>query len=135
MKGTKKLAMVVLIGGIAGCASTETMSASKAAHGLQSFVPGWERFFTIEWQAGTQRGQRILSGTVQNRYGAAATRVQLLVEGLDDKGGVVSQRVVWLGGNISPFDTAYFSVPGEPRAKYRVTMFAYDQGRGGGSGV
>jgi len=47
----------------------------------------------------------------------------------------VSQRVVWLGGNISPFDTAHFSVPVEPAANYRVTMFAYDQGRGGGSGV
>jgi len=67
MNGMNKLAIAVLIGGIAGCASTETMSASKPAHGLQSFVPGWERFFTIEWQAGTQRGQRIVSGTVQNR--------------------------------------------------------------------
>ena len=135
MKATNVLAMAMLIGGVGGCASTETMSAAKPAHELHSFVPGWERFFTIDWQAGTQRGHRVVSGTVQNRYGAAATRVQLLVEGLDDKGAVLSQRVVWLGDNVGPFDTARFNVPVEPAANYRVTMFAYDQGRGGGSGV
>jgi len=135
MNATKVLAIAMLIGGIAGCASTQTMSASAPGRQLQSLVPGWERFFTIEWQAGTQRGQRVVSGTVNNRYGATATRVQLLVEGLDDKGAVVSQRVVWLGPNIGPFDTARFDAPVGPAANYRVTMFAYDQGRGGGGGL
>ena len=54
------------------------------------------------------------------------------MEGLDDKGGILSQRVVWLGGNIGPFETVHFDVRVEPATNYRVTIFAYDQGRGGG---
>jgi len=133
MKGANVLAAAVLIGGVAGCASTEMMPAASPAHELHTFVPGWERFFTIDSQAGQRKGRPILSGAVHNQYGATATRVQLLVQGLDDKGGVVSQRVVWLGDSIEPFDTVHFDVPVEPAANYRVTIFAYDgQGRGGG---
>ncbi len=133
MKGANVLAAAVLIGGVAGCASTEMMPAASPAHELHTFVPGWERFFTIDSQAGQRKGRPILSGAVHNQYGATASRVQLLVEGLDDKGGVVSQRVIWLGDSIGPFDTVHFDVPVEPAANYRVTIFAYDgQGRGGG---
>ena len=135
MKAATVLAIAMLIAGIAGCASMETTSTSSPGHRLQSFVPGWERFFTIDWQAGTERGQRVLTGTVQNRYGAAASRVQLLVEGLDDTGAVLSQRVVWLGPNIGPVATVRFTLPVEAAANYRVSMFAYDQNRGGGSGA
>jgi hypothetical protein len=132
VKAINVLAAVVVIGGVAGCASSGTMSGAATTHELHSILPGWERFFTIDWQAGTQKGHRIVSGTVQNRYGATASRVQLLVEGLDDKGGVLSQHVVWLGANIGPFETARFDVRVEPAPMYRVSIFAYDQGRGGG---
>jgi len=135
MKATNVLAAAVLIGvGVAGCASMEAMPAASPAHELHTFVPGWERFFTIDWQAGQRKGRPILSGAVHNQYGATATRVQLLVQGLDDKGGVVSQRVVWLGDSIEPFDTVHFDVPVEPAANYHVTIFAYDWG-GRASGV
>jgi len=128
MKATNVLAAMVLIGGVAGCAPTGTAPTRE----LRSIDPGWERYFTITWQPGTQSGRRVVSGSVQNRYGATASRVQLLVEGLDDKGGILSQRVVWLGGNIGPFETVHFDVRVEPATNYRVTIFAYDQGRGGG---
>ena len=131
MKATNVLTAMVLIGGVAGCASTGTTPGAPSRE-LPSTQPGWERYFTITWQPGTQSGRNVVSGTVQNRYGATASRVQLLVEGLDDKGGILSQRVVWLGGNIGPFETAPFDVRVEPAASYRVTIFAYDQGRGGG---
>ncbi|PYM89818.1 MAG: hypothetical protein DME08_24505 [Candidatus Rokuibacteriota bacterium] len=71
---------------------------------------------------------------MHSQYGATATRVQLLVEGLDDKGGVVSQRVIWLGDSIEPYETAYFNVAVAPAANYRVSIFAYDWG-GRASGV
>jgi len=132
MKALNALAIAVLIGGGAGCASTGTMSATAPAHGLQSLAPGWEQYFTIDWQASTQGSRRVVSGTVQNRYGATASRVQLLVEGLDDKGGVLGQHVVWLGRTIGPFESVRFDAPVEPAANYRVAIFAYDQGRGGG---
>ncbi len=131
MKATNVLAAMVLIGGVAGCASTGTTPAAPTRE-LHSILPGWERYFTINWQPDTQSGRRVVSGSVQNRYGATASRVQLLVEGLDDQGGILSQRVIWLGGNIGPFETVHFDVRVEPAANYRVTIFAYDQGRGGG---
>jgi len=121
-----------LLVGFAGCASVDTVQSPAPGHELRSFVPGWERFFTVDWQPGTRDGRPVVSGTVRNTYGAEATRVQLLVEALDDKGSVVSQRVVWLGNTIGPFDTARFDVPVERAANYRVTVFAYDQRRGGG---
>jgi hypothetical protein len=83
-------------------------------------------FFTVDWQPGERRGRPIVSGTVQSRYGATATRVQLLVEGLDENGSVIDQRLVWLGGSIGPFDRASFSTPVARSPKYRVSVFAYD---------
>jgi hypothetical protein len=134
VKATTRLlaAAMVIVGVAAGCASSGTMPGAAPAHPLHSIQPGWERFFTIDWQAGTQKGHRIVSGTVQNRYGATASRVQLLVEELDDKGGVLGQHVVWLGATIGPFEAAQFGVRVEPAPNYRVSIFAYDQGRGGG---
>src|SRR5262249_1596619 len=135
MKAIDVLAAAMLIGsGVAGCASTEAMPAASPGHELRTFAPGWERFFTLSWQAGQQNGRPILSGAVSNQYGATATRVQLLGEALDDKGGVVSQRVVWLGDSIEPYDTAIFNVPVGPATNYRVSIFAYDWG-GRASGV
>jgi len=136
MKVTKVLAAAALIaGGVAGCASTdEAMPAASPGHELHTFAPGWQRFFTLDWQAGQRSGRPILSGAVHSQYGATATRVQLLVEGLDDKDGVVSQRVIWLGDSIEPYETAYFNVAVAPAANYRVSIFAYDWG-GRASGV
>jgi len=129
MKAIDALAAAVLIGsGVAGCASMEAVPAASPGHELRTFAPGWDRFFTLTWQAGQQSGRPILSGTVRNQYGATAIRVQLLVENLDDKGGVVGQRVVWLGDSIEPYDTADFNVPVGPAANYRVSIFAYDWG-------
>jgi len=121
---------VVIMGG-GGCASTETMPAASPAHELRPFAVGWERFFGIDWQPGERKGQPIVSGTVQNRYGATATRVQLLVEGLDENGRVIDQKLVWLGDSIGPFDRAAFEIPVVKAPKYRVSVFAYDwRGRG-----
>ncbi len=39
MKGANVLAAAVLIGGVAGCASTEMMPAASPAHELHTFVP------------------------------------------------------------------------------------------------
>ena len=123
-----------LLVGFGGCASVDTVQSPAPGKELRSFTPGWERFFTIDWQPGTRDGHPVVSGTVKNTYGATATRVQLLVEALDDKGSIMSQRVVWLAGDgIAPFDSARFDVPVERAANYRVTIFAYDQRRGSGS--
>src|SRR5438046_7983720 len=66
MKVTKVLAAAALIAsGVAGCASTdEAMPAASPGHELHTFAPGWQRFFTLDWQAGQRSGRPILSGAV-----------------------------------------------------------------------
>ncbi len=129
----KALVVSILILGGAGCASMDTMSAPKPGQELRPFAVGWERFFTIDWQPGERKGQTVLDGTVQSRFGASATRVQLLVEGLDENGRVIDQKVIWLGRSIGPFDRSPFSTPVTRSPKYRVSMFAYDwRDKGGG---
>jgi len=46
---------------------------------------GGSATFDITWQQGKRHDTPILSGRVEDKYGEAATRVQLLVDGLDDK--------------------------------------------------
>ena len=79
---------------------------------LRALVVGADRDFKIDWQPGQRAGKRIVSGTVQSAYGAAAWRVQLLVEGLDEKGDIANQKVVWLGIDVPPFGRAYFETCG-----------------------
>ncbi len=52
-------------------------------------------------------------------------QVQLLVDGLDAKGKVVTQKVTWLGDDIPASNSTYFEVPVEPASSYRVSVFAY----------
>ncbi len=47
----------------------------------------------INWQRGERHDAPILSGRIENKYGEAPTRVQLLVDGLDAKGKVITQKV------------------------------------------
>jgi len=63
---------------------------------------------------------------VQSACGVAAWRVQLLVEGLDERGDIVNQKVVWLGIDVPAFGRADFEVPVQKWPHYRVSMFAAD---------
>jgi len=88
---------------------------------------GWEQYFKLDWQAGERRGQPVVYGHIFNNAGFVAGKVRLLVEGVDDKGGVVSQRIGWLGTQLTPGTTAPFEVAAAERAStYRVSVFAFD---------
>src|SRR5204862_6666885 len=93
---------------------------------LPIFAVGWEQFFTIDWQPTERKGQPALEGMVVSRFGATATRVQLLVEGLDESGRVINQRVIWLGPSIGHFHRVGFWTPVTRSPKSRVRMFASD---------
>lgn len=116
----------------AGCATPETTPSAS----VTTLMPGSERFFRINWEARPERGDtRRLSGYVENTYGEAAARVQLLGQALDTSGGVVGQRLQWVHGAIPGFGRVYYEIPGMPVAdNYRVTVWAFDriQGRDGG---
>src|SRR5258706_9994028 len=100
--------------------------AQGAATRYTPLVLGWERFFTITSETVQSGGRAQVAGTVVNESGFAAQRVQLLVEGLDQSGQVISQSVVWLGHGVGPGGRAYFDVPAPPGVRHRVSVFAFD---------
>jgi hypothetical protein len=123
---------VALVLAAAGCATPETTPSAT----VTTLMPGSERFFRINWDVSPERGEtRRLSGYVENTYGEAAGRVQLLGQALDNSGGIVGQRLQWVHGAIPGFGRVYYEIPGMPPAEhYRVTVWAFEriQGRDGG---
>src|SRR2546428_4627008 len=107
MRGVRNvlvLAALVLV--IGGCASEATTTEGSSSTDLRPLAFGGERYLQIDWQAGQRDGTSIVSGSVANMDGARAWRVQLLVEGLDEKGRLGNQKVAWLGGANSPLGRA-----------------------------
>jgi hypothetical protein len=103
------------------------MGTEAGAQQLTPHFPGWERYFTVTAETFERRGRPHLSGYVVSHYGAPASRMQLLVEGLDSSGAVIGQRVEWLAGELPPFSRQYFEVPVPgPASTYRVRVFAFD---------
>lgn len=134
MTRTRGLITAVALGLVAvGCATTYDVTPSAT---VTTLMPGSERFFRINWDVRPERGDtRRLSGYVENTYGEAAGRVQLLGQALDTSGAVVGQRLQWVFGAIPGFGRVYYEIPGMPAADhYRVTVWAFDriQGRDGG---
>src|SRR5919108_3346825 len=133
MTSTRRMITAVALALTAvGCATPETTPSAT----VTTLMPGSERFFRINWEAQPERGDtRRLSGYVENTYGEAAARVQLLGQALDTSGAVVGQRLQWVHGAIPGFGRVYYEIPGMPPAdNYRVTVWAFDriQGRDNG---
>ena len=133
MTSTRRLIIAVGVAvAAAGCATPDTTPSAT----VTTLMPGSERFFRINWDVRPERGEtRRLSGYVENTYGEAAARVQLLGQALDTSGAVVGQRLQWVHGAIPGFGRVYYEIPGMPPADhYRVTVWAFEriQGRDGG---
>jgi hypothetical protein len=134
MTTTRRLiTAVALVLAASGCATPETTPSAS----ITTLMPGSERFFRVNWDVRAERGEsRRLSGYVENTYGEAVDRVQLLGQALDGSGAVVGQRLQWVLGAIPGFGRVYYEIPGMPAAEhYRVTVWAFDrvQGRDGGN--
>jgi hypothetical protein len=126
------MAAVTLMLAATGCATTDTTPSET----LTTLMPDSERWFRINWDVRSESGDaRRLSGYVENTYGEAAGRVQLLGQALSSSGAVVGQRLSWVHGAIPGFGRVYYEIPGMPSADhYRVTVWSYEriQGRDGG---
>ena len=107
--------------------ATARASSPPPAAPYAPLVQGWEQFFKVTWEPLERKGRPYVGGYVSNDWGFTATRVQLLVDGLDSSGRVVSQTVTWLGQSITPGTRVYFEVQApQPAASYRVSVFAFD---------
>ena len=112
-----------------GCATTDTTPSAT----VTTLMPDTERWFRLSWEATPEKGGDLvrLRGYVENTYGEAAVRVQLLGQALDSSGALVGQKIVWLGPVIGGFGRAYFEIPNMPKADhYRVTVWSYDRIQG-----
>ena len=97
-----------------------------AAQPLSPLVAEWDQYFSVHSRPVMRAGRSVGSGTVWNVSGWGARRIQLLVEGLDDNGQPVSQRLVWLGADLPAGAHAYFEAPLPSSTSYRVRVFAFN---------
>jgi hypothetical protein len=108
-----------------------TMATSvPAAERLYPLVIDWQEYFRIESQTTVRDGKTLVSGTVWNTSRWSATRIQLLIDGVDAGGTLVVQRVIWLGIDLAAGTRGAFEVPMPAASGYRVSVFAYDSRRG-----
>jgi hypothetical protein len=94
---------------------------------LHPQMAGWERIFTVSWQAGQYRGQPAVEGYVTNVSPYETTQIRILVESLDGAGQVTNQRIAWVPGDLGGGGRLFFQVPTAPAPAYRVRVFSYDR--------
>ena len=111
---------------LAGCAAV-TMEYPKPYGSMTTLIPGWERYFTLQWTAEPEhRGSRRLDGYVYSRYGEYAADVRLLVQARDASDAIVDQRIVWIPAGVGGFGRAYFDAGHLPPADhYQVFVWDY----------
>jgi hypothetical protein len=105
--------------------------AAGSAHAqgtrLTPLVAGWERFFVVTSET-VQRGAgaRVM-GYVGNEAGFKATRVRILIDGLDAQDQIVDQSVWWIGSpGPGPGGRVFYDAPAPPGTRHRVSVFSYD---------
>ena len=71
---------------------------------IEPHMPGWERWFKLDWETGEYRGHPVVKGYLYNASNKTLLDVQLLVDALDSTGAILSQRVEWVpGSQMEPF--------------------------------
>lgn len=126
------VAALMLAAAVTGCATIDITPSAN----VTTLMPDSERWFRLSWEATPEKDPdlRRLRGYVENTYGEAAGRVQLLGQALDTSGNLVGQKLWWLTGVVPGFGRTYFEIPNMPKADtYRVTVWSYEriQGRDG----
>ena len=123
---------LILTAAATGCTTTGTTPSLT----VTTLMPDSERWFKLSWEATPEKSGdlRRLRGYVENTYGEAASRVQLLAQAIDTSGALVGQKLWWVAGVVPGFGRTYFEIPDMPNAEtYRVTVWSYEriQGRDG----
>ncbi len=126
----KEVAMRALWSLAAGSVMLVLLGACPARVGaaapLSPLVVDWPRYFSVNWQTGRVGDRTVVHGTVHNTGDRSTRRIQLLVDGLDASGAIVSQRIEWLGSDLTPGSRVSFRIPvSGPAASYQVSVFAF----------
>jgi hypothetical protein len=107
--------------------SSQSPSSPASSPIWLSLVVGWERFFIITSET-VQRGAGArVAGYVGNEAGFKATRVRILIDGLDASGQIVDQTIWWIGSpGPGPGGRVYYDAPAPAGTSHRVSVFSYD---------
>jgi hypothetical protein len=93
---------------------------------LTPLVVGWEQFFTITSETVQRAGQTRVAGYLTNESGFHASRMRLLIDGLDASGQITGQSVAWVPSPApGPSGRVYFDEPAPAGVRHRVSVFAY----------
>jgi hypothetical protein len=98
-----------------------------AAAQLEPLMAGWERLFSVSWEAGQYRGRPSVEGYVHNVSSYHTSNIRILVESMDAGGQVTNQQIAWLSGDLLGGGRTFFQVPTPPAPNYRVRIFSYDR--------
>jgi hypothetical protein len=126
LKGMSAVLRVGLIAVVlAGCGLTLEYPAPSGP--MTTLIPGWERYFTLQWNAEPEReGTRRVDGYVTSTYGEYAADLRLLVQARDASDAVVAARIVPILTGVGGFGRAYFDVRHMPAADhYQVFVWDY----------
>ncbi len=93
-----------------------------------------ERDFRVEWELRRTARGSVIAGYVYNVGGMAATKVSVLIEGLDASGRPVNSTIGHVIGTVPTFDRAYFEERVPEAASYRVSLLSFEWLWGGGGG-
>jgi len=94
-----------------------------------------ERYFRVEWQVTRDRKGPAVEGYVYNTAYRTAQQIRLQIQRVDASGSIVGNSTLWLPGDVSMNDRAYFNASVPEAASYRVQVLSFDwacQGGGGG---
>jgi predicted metal-binding membrane protein len=106
--------------------------SAPAAQPLAPLIAEWDQYFSVHSRPVAVGERAVGSGTIWNVSGWGARRIQLLVEGLDDGGRPIDQRVMWLGADLPAGAHAHFQTPLPASPAYRVRVFAFHLENTGG---
>ena len=124
MPGGRSVA-VVLAGLLAGVGPvlTTAVPASAQAYTKETL----DQYFRLEWS----KSGRNVNGYVYNSSMRRAVRMQLLVEGLDASGTLLTKTTTWVR-DVPPNNRAYFDVAVPSAPSYRVSVLTFDWVEDGG---
>jgi len=122
---TAVLRVGLIVVALAGCGLTLEYPAPSGP--MTTLIPGWERYFTLQWNAEPEReGTRRVDGYVTSTYGEFAADLRLLVQARDGSDAVVAARIVPVPTGVGGFGRAYFDVRHMPAADhYQVFVWDY----------
>src|SRR5467141_824419 len=113
------IACVHIVSGVLACAAVALPSAPVRA--AETYTQETlDRYFRLEWS----KSGRNVNGYVYNASNRRAAHMQLLVEGLDASGTVVTKTTTWVR-DVPPTNRAFFEVAVPSAPSYRVSVLSF----------